>query len=188
MSFGFSMRGWERTFDAEELGPVREFVARVNPSQEWEELIRARPTPRSISLWNDFAGYWDEVLSRYGVVGPYDALHLLPVDFGERAPTAPRLVNLRPGAERAWLVLEARWVHGAWPGHADAAYARRSKANAKRFAAWMRTLGSDDVDQAIEAFLGRGDAFEIVTAHLELEWIDAARAACEARCPVALHG
>jgi len=147
------MRGWERTFDAEELGPVREFVARVNPSQEWE-----------------------------------DALHLLPVDFRERAPTAARLVNLRPGAERAWLVLEARWAHGAWPGHADAAYARRSKANAKRFAAWIRTLGSDDVDQAIEAFLGRGDAFEIVTAHLELEWIDAARAACEARCPVALHG
>lgn len=187
MSFGLGMQSWESRLDDDQLATVRQFVGRVNPSQDWDALLRARPRPVSFSLWTDFCHYWDDFLARYGVVAPYDDVHLLPIDFGELSDRAPRCVNLRPAARTAWFVVDAQWVHRSWRGHADAGYAQRCRAYAKRFEAWMAKLEPGGIEEAIEAFEARRDAYEIVTAYLEMKWIGAARAACEARCPVALY-
>ena len=40
---------------------------------------------------------------------------------------------------------------------------------------------------ALLAARPRADAYEIVTSHLEIAWIEAARAVCETRCPASLH-
>lgn len=192
MTFGYSMQRWQDCFDAPELEVLRTFVARVNPSANWSALLTRQPRERGrhLNLWTDFSHYFDEVLERYGVVAPYDAVHLLPIDFDERGGTGAaltRCVNLRPAERSGWYVLDADWVHRSWRGHTDELHAHRCRAYATCFTAWMLELEPGSIEAAIESFNARADSYETVTSFLELEWIEGARAVCETGCPLAVY-
>jgi hypothetical protein len=191
MAFGFSVSRWQSCFDDEALAAIRDFVARVNPSQPWEELLAARPTPSSFELWTDFGTHMDLLLEQYGLKAPYDAVYVLPVDFSEtlsadEIASSPAAVPLSdPRLLGTTYVLEADYVDRSWQGHRDEEYKYRCHAYAKAFDAWMAGIGSD-TESAIAELEARDDAYDIISARLELAWVDAARASVTARCPVSV--
>ncbi|HNC95339.1 MAG TPA: hypothetical protein PKW90_04390 [Myxococcota bacterium] len=182
MAFGYYLARWERCVDDEELERLRAYVGRVDPSTSWEVLLARRPPPRSFQLWTDFAPFWDSLLERHGLKGPYDPALLLPQDFGAQDPGAARVVNLRAGSPVAWWVVDAGWVQRGWPGHSNATYAKRIRDQAARFAEWRMKSGPE-VEEAIEAFQRRPDAATLTAAYLELTWVEAAAAVCTSGCP-----
>ncbi|MEZ4227054.1 MAG: hypothetical protein R3B13_39310 [Polyangiaceae bacterium] len=193
MGFGFSLQSWRSSFDEQSLAAIGEFVTRVNPSQSWDELMTAKPSPPfSFELWREFGEHFTLLMERYGLVAPYEAVHLLPVDFTETlddddaadAPIAVALTDERLVGKT--YVLEADLVDRAWRASRDDLAQYSCRAYAKTFDAWMESLSPGTIDEAIARFSRRDDAFDIVYSRLELAWVHAARAAQATRCPVSV--